>query len=280
MLARFATGASFSTDSRGGGKESNSKFLPFMIQMARHLLDHDSSQCRILAKSIATYLASSTLESRSPTGSGTQTSGGTEETVQFMMVSSLLSESYESWVQHRRGFLQRIIYHAYMKRTHGRSMQQRSSSSLPTSIIRSESGSSSSGTLTAETGNPDELLSIVQQMLVYTGLIEQLQRFFKVKKSANSNAAVVQSKEKAEGEEESLEDWEVVMKERLVNVKEMVAFSSELLSWLDDMMSSTDLQEAFDVIGVLGDVLSGGVSKCEEETLNSFWSVLENFLWY
>ncbi|MFZ8398865.1 hypothetical protein ACO1L5_13790, partial [Staphylococcus aureus] len=29
MFARFATGASFSTDSRGGGKESNSKFLPF-----------------------------------------------------------------------------------------------------------------------------------------------------------------------------------------------------------------------------------------------------------
>jgi len=240
-----------------------------MIQMARHLLDHDSSQRRILAKSITTYLSCSTLESKPPTGSGAQTSAGTEETVQFMMVSSLLSESYESWLQHRRAFLQRGIYHAYMQRTHGRSTQQRSSS-LPTSIIRSDSGSSS-GTLTTETSNPDELLSIVQPMLVYTGLIEQLQRFFKFKKSAKSNAAAVvqnagQSKGAEGGEDESggLEDWEVVMKERLVNVKEMVAFSNELLSWLKDMTSSMGLQEAFDVIGVLADVLSGGFSKCED----------------
>ncbi|XVF20872.1 hypothetical protein REPUB_Repub12eG0040500 [Reevesia pubescens] len=101
MLARFATGASFSAECRGGGRESNSRFLPFMIQMAHHLLE--SSQRRNMAKAVATYIASSTLDSKSITG-GTQPSLGTEETVQFMMVNSLLSESYESWLQHRRLF--------------------------------------------------------------------------------------------------------------------------------------------------------------------------------
>lgn len=255
MLARFATGASFSTDCRGGGKESNARFLPFMIQMARHLLDHDSSQRNTMAKSIPTYLASPTSESKTPTsGTPPSAAAGTEETVQFMMVSSLLSESYESWLQHRFAFLQRGIYHAYMQRTHGRSVQR-----FSPNLSGSTSGSSS------ETGGSNDLLSIIQPMLVYTGLIEQLQRFFKVKKSSSSTATIHTSKE-MEGEDESrrLEAWEVMMKERLLNVKEMVGFSKELLTWLDDMISAADLQEAFDILGVLSDVLSGGVSSCED----------------
>lgn len=82
----------------------------------RTLLDHDSSQRHIMAKSISTYFASPILSS---TASGTQPSAGTEETAQFMMVSSLLSESYDKC-------LQRGIYHAYMQRTHGRSMHRSS----------------------------------------------------------------------------------------------------------------------------------------------------------
>lgn len=61
-----------------------------------------------------------------------------------------------------------------------------------------------------------------------------------------------------------MESWEAVMKERLLSMKEMMSFSKELLSWLDDMNSVTDLQEAFDVIGTLADVLSGGFTRCED----------------
>ena len=52
------------------------------------------------------------------------------------------------------------------------------------------------------------------------------------------------------------------MKEKLVNVKEMVGFSKEFLLWLEDMTASGDLQEAMDVMGMLGDVLSSGSSTC------------------
>lgn len=262
MLARFATGASFSAESRGGGRESNSRFLPFMIQMARHLLDQGSpSQRRNLAKAISAYLTSSSTDSRPSTPSGTQPSAGTEETVQFMMVNSLLSESYESWLQHRCAFLQRGIYHAYMQHTHGRSATRVSSNS--TAMVKTDPGSPST-----ESEGADDLLSIIRPMLVYTGLIEQLQRFFKVKKSANGSSvrAAEGTSVASDGEDESgsLEGWEVVMKEKLVNVKEMVGFSKELLAWLDDMNSASDVQEAFDIIGVLADVLSGEVKQCEE----------------
>lgn len=253
MLARFATGASFSADCKGGGKESNSRFLPFMIQMARHLLDQGNhSQRKTMAKSVTTYLSSSPADA-----TPSAVSGGTEETVQFMMVNSLLSESYESWLQHRRAFLQRGIYHAYMQHTHGRS-RHRTPLNQPT----------------AESSGIDDLLPIVQPMLVYTGLIEQLQCFFKVKKSP-ANAVVGRaevgcssssSKESGGGEVEggSLEGWEVVMREKLLNVREMVGFSREVLTWLEDATSASDLQEAFDVIGVLADVLSGGFARCED----------------
>lgn len=262
MLARFATGASFSAESRGGGRESNSRFLPFMIQMARYLLDQGNpSQRHSMAKAVSAYLTSSTTDSRPSTPSGTQPSVGTEETVQFMMVNSLLSESYESWLQHRCAFLQRGIYHAYMQHTHGRSAARGSSNSA-----KVEPGSSSTSP-TPESEGADDLLSIIRPMLVYTGLIEQLQHFFKVKKSANVASVKAEGTTASlEGDDESgsVEAWEIVMKERLLNVKEMVGFSKEWLSWLDDINSATNLQEAFDVIGVLADVLSGGVTQCED----------------
>ncbi|TQD82010.1 hypothetical protein C1H46_032473 [Malus baccata] len=260
MLARFATGASFSAECRGGGRESNSRFLPFMIQMARHLLDQGSpSQRHTMAKSLTAYLSSSASDSRTSTPEK-QPSMGSEETVQFMMVTSLLSESHESWLQHRRAFLQRGIYHAYMQHTHGRSAGRTSSSSSP--IVNIESGNTSQSP-SAEIGGADELLSVIRPMLVYTGLIEQLQRFFKVKKPANAAPAPTEGTSRV-SEGDDLEVWEVVMKERLSNVKEMVDFSKEMLSWLDEMSSASDLQEAFDIIGVLADVLSGAITNCED----------------
>lgn len=215
-----------------------------------------------MIKSISTYLSSPASESRASTTVGTQTSAGTEETVQFMMVTSLLSESYESWLQNRSSFLQRGIYHAYIQRTHGRPVPR--SSPNVSGALKTESGSTS--TSASEAGGSIELFSTIQPMLVYTGLIEQLQRFFKVKKSPSATTLQTQGTSKnVEDDDEGrkLEGWEVVMKERLLNVKEMADFSSELLSWLDDMTSATDFQEAFDVLGVLSDVLSG-FSRCED----------------
>lgn len=256
MLARYATGAFFNAEGRGGGSESNSRFLPFMIQMAHHLLEQGTpSQRCSMAKAVSSYINSASLDSKP----SMQTGLGTEETVQFMMVNSLLSESYESWVQHRRGFLQRGIYHAYMQHMHGRSTV-RTSSAL--TGVESENTNRRPSTDTVDT---DDLLSIVRPMLVYTGLIEQLQNFFKVKKCGHILPAKAGGTSTA-GDDESrcLEGWELVMKDRLLNVMEMVGLSKQLLSWLEEMNSATDLQEAFDIIGVLADVLSGGVTRCED----------------
>ncbi|KAF9624456.1 hypothetical protein IFM89_011464 [Coptis chinensis] len=263
MLARFATGASFSSDSKGGGKESNSRFLPFMMQMARYLIDQGSSnQRQSMGKAVSSYLTTSATDTKSSTSPGLRPSSGTEETVQFMMVNSLLSESYESWLTHRQAFLQRGIYHAYMQHTHGRSMLRLSSDSTP--AVKSESGITD---LPSGEDEGNNLFSIIQPMLVYTGLIQQLQQYFKLGKSGNAAATKAEGVSTvSEGSDGStgLEGWELIMKDKLVNVKEMLGFSKELLSWLEDITSAMDLQEAFDVMGALPDVLSGGFSRCED----------------
>lgn len=258
MLARFATGASFSTDCKGGGRESNSRFLPFMVQMASHLADASANQQRhAIAKAVTTYLSSCTSTPESPVRlsacvSGSRGgSGSSEETVQFMMVYSLLSDSYESWLQHRPAFLQRGIYHAYMQHKHGRLTLKLSSDS--STAVRSDEGSSS------DTNEDKKLFTIVQPMLVYTGLIEQLQQFFK--KGKSSSTSMSGEKDESGG---SLEKWEILMNEKLGNMKEMVGLSKDLLSWLEDMTSSDDLQEAFDVMGALADVFSSGNATCED----------------
>jgi E3 ubiquitin-protein ligase UBR4 len=210
-----------------------------------------------MAKAVTAYLSSSssTLESSlrlSTSVSGSRAgSGSSEETVQFMMVYSLPSESYESWLQHRPAFLQKGIYHAYMQHKHGRSTLKLSPDS--SWAVRSDKGSST------DTNDNKKLFAIVQPMLVYTGLIEQLQQFFKKGKSFSMSRSGEDTESGG-----NLEKWEIQMKEKLDNMKEMVGFSNAILSWLDDMASSDDLQEAFDVMGALADVFSSGHTKCED----------------
>ncbi|GLJ18302.1 hypothetical protein SUGI_0323850 [Cryptomeria japonica] len=280
MLARFATGASFSTDSKGGGKESNSRLLPFMIQMANHLLDQGGmNQRRSMAKNLISYLTSpSQLDSPSgpkPSTPPSQRYGAAEETVQFMMVHSLLLQSLDEWEQHRHSFLQRGIYHAYMQYKHGRSpltapASSRASSSELAAMDPKYDDSGKDDANSSETGI-EKLFAIVQPMLIYTGLIEQLQRFLKLNRPSTRKSRNVGTEmdgnEKANDDSSgslSMELWEVTMRERLQDVKGMLGFSKELLNWLEDMQSASDMQEAFDIMGALSDALSGGFSRCED----------------
>jgi E3 ubiquitin-protein ligase UBR4 len=286
MLARFATGASFSTDSKGGGRESNSRLLPFMVQMAHHLLD--PSQRRNMAKALTSYLTSpSQLDSPAsgskPSTPTTQRYGVTEETVQYMMVHAVLLQSLDEWEQHRHIFLQRGLYHAYMQYKHGRSAlaapasSPSSSRALSSDLAPVDSKNDDISREDAESSETSEnYFAIVQPMLIYTGLVEQLQRFLKwVKPTARKDRNVENERDNSgeTGDDSgsgsgsgpvSMEPWEVTMRERLQDVKGMLGFSKELMSWLEEMQSASDMQEAFDIMGALGDALSGGFSRCED----------------
>lgn len=281
MLARFATGASFSTDSKGGGKESNSRLLPFMLQMACHLFDQGGvSQRRLQSKALATYLNApsppefSPSGSKTPSGSSPQRLGAVDETVQFMMVQSLFLESLDNWQQHRRLFLQRGVYHAYMQFKHGRAALAAPPISPAVSLTRASAeiliSSPDSRSLddNSQVGvlDKEQLFTVVQPMLIYTGLVDQLQRYLKLGAVRSQKLDSVQE-ESSKGEGSSVhvvpEPWEVAMKEKLLDIKSMLGFSNKLLEWLVEMQGAEDLQEAFDVMGALADALASH-SSCEE----------------
>lgn len=195
--------------------------------------------------------------------------------MQLMMVHSLLLQSLDEWEQHRHSFLQRGIYHAYMQYKHGRSpltapASSRASSSDLAAMDPKYDDISKEDANSTEIGS-EKLFAIVQPMLIYTGLIEQLQRFLKLNKPSarkNRNLGMENNSNEKTNDDSSgslgMELWEVTMRERLQDVKGMLGFSKELLNWLEDMQSASDMQEAFDIMGALSDALSGGFSRCED----------------
>lgn len=295
MLGRFATNMSFSVDSKGGGRESNSRLLPFMIQMARHLLDQGGAgQRRVQAKSLNTYLSPSTQSEPIEGGSGMKPStstkpstsatpqrgSGSEESVQYMMVQSLLMQSLEEWQLFRRTFIQRGLAHAYAQYKQGRSLLP--ASTLPTPlttldsspfqppIVEPKTPDSSQLDSSSKNGalSPEQLFIVSHPMLVYVGLVDQLQHFLKsgtVKaRDSVEVAAADSSKEEATASQVGIEPWEVTMKERVRDVGAMLGFSKEILEWLEDIQSAGDVQEALDIMGALSDALTGGCTSCDD----------------
>jgi E3 ubiquitin-protein ligase UBR4 len=275
MLGRFATNMSFSVDSKGGGRESNSRLLPFMIQMARHLLDQGgASQRRVQAKSLNSYLSPSTssepVEGGKPSTPTTpQRGSSSEESVQFMMVQSLLLHSLDEWQRHRRAFIQRGLAHAYTQYKQGRSL-------LPASPLPPDSSpiviepKTPDNTQNGGALSPEQIFTISHPMLVYVGLVDQLQHFFKSKPAAATqrevevDPATTESTEAATASQIGIEAWEVSMKERVRDVGAMLGFCKEMLEWLEDMQGAGDVQEALDIMGALSDALTGGCTSCDD----------------
>ena len=102
MLLRFGLEESFSTYSKGGGRESNIKLLPYLVLMATFLLDARSSpQRRSYQRTLATWLGQENAAAHvAPDG------------VLYMMVLSLLLHSHQEWLSTRITFLQRALQYA------------------------------------------------------------------------------------------------------------------------------------------------------------------------
>lgn len=286
MLGRFATNMSFSVDCKGGGRESNSRLLPFMIQMARHLLDQGGAgQRRIQAKSLATYLSptssSESVEGGSDLKPGTPTTpqrgSNSEENVQFMMVQSLLVQSIDEWQRFRRTFIRRGLAHAYVMFKQGRSLLP--APPLPSPLTALDSSPLQSPSVELKTPNSsqqdaskngalstEQLFIIAHPMLVYVGLVDQLQHLFKSGsiKAQESEVHTAENTKEATASQIGVEPWEVTMKERTRDVGAMLGFSKEILEWLEEMHGAGDVQEAFDIMGALSDALTGGCTSCDD----------------
>ena len=113
LLLRFALEESFSTYSKGGGRESNLKMLPYLVQMATFLFDASSMQRRAHQQALSTYvtaLAEGTVPT-TPAAAAAASAGAGFDTPVYMLVSSLLLHSLAEWKLHRVAMLkQAAVY--------------------------------------------------------------------------------------------------------------------------------------------------------------------------
>jgi len=108
LLLRFARAESFSEESKGGGPESNMRFIPFFLQMGMFLIDGKGSSRKSMEKVLQTFLGGSNLsDSAVPPSPSVGSSIG--DGVLFMLVLSLFVQSIEEWESHKLNFLKRTI---------------------------------------------------------------------------------------------------------------------------------------------------------------------------
>jgi len=124
LLLRLALEESFSADSCGGGRESNLKMLPYLVQMATFLLDARASpQRRLYQRTLATYVSACTAEAATGVSAsaasaaattsvqvGVAASGAAERGADspfYMLTLSLLTHSLAEWEAARLPMLRR-----------------------------------------------------------------------------------------------------------------------------------------------------------------------------
>ena len=110
VLLRLALEESFSVDSHGGGRESNLKMLPYLIQMAAFLLDARASpQRRVYQRSLAAFVSACAQEQAPASGGGGGGSGAGagSDSAFYMLTLSLLVHSPAEWEAARLPMLRR-----------------------------------------------------------------------------------------------------------------------------------------------------------------------------
>jgi len=105
LLLHFAKEESFSVDSKGGGRESNIKSIPFLIQMGLFLLDQKgATQRRVYEKTLSQFLAQIPDE--------WQAASMQVDNVLYQLILSLYLHSLEEWKATKFVFLKRILMYS------------------------------------------------------------------------------------------------------------------------------------------------------------------------
>jgi len=274
LLMRFAYEESFSHYSKGGGRESNIKLVPYMIQMTSFLLDANGEvQRRSYQRTLSAFLADAA-------GSNPRQAAG--ESVYYQLVLSLVLQSATEWQASRLNFLRSVLRHCGTGAARERAALQVPGSPLSSPLpgparspLRAPGRSPGFGAagmspgLGAATISPGEpeavmlppaaapstrssdiasLFTVSKPGLVFMAIIDKLHDVLKGKRSWQPQA---------DGK-----PWTTLMRERLrYHDQAVLSELSEFLGeYQDELLQLGDFQEAFDVLGLLGEVLQADSS--------------------
>uniref|UniRef100_A0A7S1X4P1 E3 ubiquitin ligase UBR4 C-terminal domain-containing protein n=1 Tax=Tetraselmis chuii TaxID=63592 RepID=A0A7S1X4P1_9CHLO len=250
LIDRFATGASFSVDARGGGRESNARLVPYLVKLGRHAAQRCTpSDLSVLMAGVNDFCGTtpplserplgSALPPASPTstpGASSPASGRDVPEACHVMGMALLLQPPREWAASRRAVLWNLLLATFQNYCRAASAASRG-------------GPGRAGELAARqqlaTAPEGVLLEVAAPALVTFALVDGMQRL--VKPGPGSPDA-----------EEGA--WGDAVASKLADLPACVAGASELLGVLDDLADAGSAMEAFDIVGALAEAMQGGAS--------------------
>ena len=246
LLGRFAMGASFSADCRGGGKDSNMSLLPHLVR----LLVHQVSLCP--QKGLEEYNAVlARLSCEDEIWNDREFSFS--PLLPAALVLSLAVWSHDQWEASRRNALIAILRHT-------KKYECARIATYPASVDVSAS-------VPWEQLNELDRYAKLKPMLIYFGLVNKMFEWFKPKRRPDLGNAVTIGKAPASTTTGSPEA--VTLNERLHDIPSMISGAKDTLEWLDEAMDAEDAQELLDVCEILSDAMCPTVNDFILEALRA-----------
>lgn len=238
LLLRFAYQRSFSDQARGGGRASNARLLPALLQLGCYYAcqAHGSSELKEqqqLLAAVAEY--GQELEGPKQTPAGTKAAVAApvsskagdmrskiQRCVPHVLALSLLLHSPEDWASCKSAMLVLSIKHGLVQ------------------YITAAGADTTDVAAVVHSLTDEQLFEAVAPMLRLFGLVDWLQQRWKSDRVATTTV-----------------NWAVDMDARLQDLSSCLAAADEWMEYLGELEDAFGLQDLFDILGLLGLVLGG-----------------------
>jgi len=232
LLGRFAMDTSFSTDCRGGGKQSNMYLLPQLVRLVVHQIALAS------VKGLEEYNALlARLTSAEETWDDNSASGNL---LPAALVLSVVVWTSDKWTSARRNALIATVRHAH---SHG--------------CARISSAPNDQDMFATDR------LATIRPLLIYFGLINKMHEWFKPRRRPERGTTVLIAYGSASVDsDETIERARLI--DRLGDVSGMLTGADEMLEWLEEVRQAEDAQELLDLCECLPDALHANTATVEE----------------
>jgi len=233
LLIRFAYEASFSEDSKGGGRESNIKLLPVMVQMGLFFLDQNvNPQRKIYEKQLSQFLV--LTDPKLLISSCT-----TLDNVTYMIVLSLFLQSLDEWVNCKFLFIKRAIQFAKVL-----SQSEFAILGIKRDLKKEE----------LETDPIKKLFLQSRPLLIFISFVDKLQKLFKKKFTSTQTVSSSSLEISHQPEEEWVLDMFTNLRQNLDQIQ--TKCEKEVLKNYQSDLILADFQEFFDATDILKNVLA------------------------
>jgi E3 ubiquitin-protein ligase UBR4 len=231
LLGRFAMNVSFSTDCRGGGRESNMNLLPHMMRLLLHQVSLCPQKGLEEYNALLTRLSCDTDLWNDPDVCHLQL-------LPAGLVLSITIWSNEQWEKARQNVLIAIVRHAKKYEC--------------TRIASYSSGDDAAADASWNELDATERFKRLKPILIYFGLINKMYEWLKPKQKPQNAMSIILSRTRQKATDVSQSES---LSQRLCDIASMLDGAKDTLEWLDEVEDAEDAQELLDICECLADAM-------------------------